>query len=157
MADKDTPGVIAPPPLIFLSFLIAGFALGVAWPWTVRSPVFEAQAGWAGWVFVGLGLVVFVLGVRNFIRAGTPVPTREETRSLVTSGIHGLSRNPIYVAMFLLYLGIALLANAAWLLVLYVPLALVMRYGVVAREEAYLARKFGEAYEAYRARVPRWL
>ena len=157
MATKDTPGVIAPPPLIFLGFLIAGFALGATWHWALRPPKFDAQASWTGWVFIGLGLVAFVLGVTNFTRAGTPVPTREETRRLVTGGIHGMSRNPIYVAMFFVYLGIGLVANAAWILALFVPLYLIIRYGVVAREEAYLARKFGEPYRELLQRTRRWL
>jgi protein-S-isoprenylcysteine O-methyltransferase Ste14 len=59
--------------------------------------------------------------------------------------------------MFLIYVGIGLLANTAWIFVLLVPLALIIRYGVVAHEEAYLARKFGDAYLAYKSGVRRWL
>jgi len=158
MTVKDTPGVVAPPPLIFLGFLIGGFALNLGRPLGLRPAGFDAQMSWLGGsLLVVVGLIVFVLGIRNFTRAGTPVPTREETRSLVTNGIHGISRNPIYVAMFLVYAGIGVLANTAWIFVLLVPLALIMRYGVVAREEVYLARKFGEDYRAYRTRVPRWM
>jgi protein-S-isoprenylcysteine O-methyltransferase Ste14 len=59
--------------------------------------------------------------------------------------------------MFLIYVGTGLLANTAWIFVLLVPLALIIRYGVVAREEAYLERKFGDAYRAYKSHVRRWL
>lgn len=78
-------------------------------------------------------------------------------RTLVTTGIHGLSRNPIYVGMFLLYAGIGVAARSPWVLVLAVLLALTMRYGVVAREEAYLERRFGDAYREYKAGVRRRL
>jgi protein-S-isoprenylcysteine O-methyltransferase Ste14 len=85
------------------------------------------------------------------------VPTNEPTRALVTTGVHGWTRNPIYLGMLLLYLGIGMAARSAWTLILAPPLALTLRYGVVAREEAYLERRFGDAYAAYKARVRRWL
>jgi protein-S-isoprenylcysteine O-methyltransferase Ste14 len=75
----------------------------------------------------------------------------------VTTGIHGRSRNPIYVGLFLLYTGIGFVAHSPWILILLLPLALLIRYGVVAREEAYLERLFGDAYRDYKARVRRWL
>src|SRR5260221_7299660 len=158
MTVKDTPGVVAPPPLIFLTFLIAGLALDYGRPLPLRPPALAPELSWAvGAVLILTALVIFALGIRNFTRAGTPVPTREPTRALVTSGIHGRSRNPIYVSMFLTYVGIGLLANTAWIFALLVPLALVIRYGVVGREEAYLERKFGDDYRAYKSRVRRWL
>jgi len=77
--------------------------------------------------------------------------------TLVTGGIHGWSRNPIYVGMFLLYAGIGLVVRSPWILILTLPLAITIRYGVVAREEAYLERRFGDAYRDYKTRVRRWL
>ncbi len=53
--------------------------------------------------------------------------------------------------------GLAIAFDNLWLLVMLVPFALVIRYGVVAREEAYLERKFGDGYRGYRSRVRRWL
>jgi protein-S-isoprenylcysteine O-methyltransferase Ste14 len=75
----------------------------------------------------------------------------------VTTGIHGWLRNPIYVGMFLVYAGIGIAVRSPWILVLAIPLAIAIRYGVVAREEAYLERRFGEAYQEYKTRVRRWL
>jgi protein-S-isoprenylcysteine O-methyltransferase Ste14 len=158
MTAKDTPGVIAPPPLIFLGVLIVGFALEALLPLPLGPTGIDSKLRWTiGAVLILLGLVTITLGILNFMRAGTPVPTRAPTRALVATGIHACSRNPIYVAMFLIYVGIGLLANAAWIFVLLVPLALVIRYGVIAREEAYLERKFGDAYRTYKSRVRRWL
>jgi protein-S-isoprenylcysteine O-methyltransferase Ste14 len=79
------------------------------------------------------------------------------TTALVTEGPFRYSRNPIYVALTLLYVGVALLINALWILLLVVPAVLVLRYGVIAREEAYLTRKFGDAYRQYTTQVRRWL
>jgi protein-S-isoprenylcysteine O-methyltransferase Ste14 len=81
----------------------------------------------------------------------------QPTAALVTEGPFRYSRNPIYVALTLLYLGVALLINALWILLLVVPAVLVLRYGVIAREEAYLAWKFGDTYRQYTAQVRRWL
>jgi protein-S-isoprenylcysteine O-methyltransferase Ste14 len=76
---------------------------------------------------------------------------------LLTTGIHGWSRNPMYVGMFLLYAGIGMAAGSPWVLVLALPLLIILHYVVVAREEAYLEQRFGDAYRDYKARVRRWL
>jgi protein-S-isoprenylcysteine O-methyltransferase Ste14 len=104
-----------------------------------------------------IGVAIATAGIRNFSRAATPVPSNQPVRALVTTGVHGWSRNPIYVGMFLLYAGIGVAARSLWILILALPLIIILRYGVVAREEAYLERRFGEAYRDYKARVRRWL
>jgi protein-S-isoprenylcysteine O-methyltransferase Ste14 len=76
---------------------------------------------------------------------------------LVTTGIHGWSRNPIYLGTFLVYGGIGLAARSLSILILMLPLAITIRYGVVAREEAYLEGRFGDAYRDCKTRVRRWL
>jgi protein-S-isoprenylcysteine O-methyltransferase Ste14 len=103
------------------------------------------------------GIAVFAAGIRNFSSAATPVQGTKPTRTLVTTGIHGRSRNPIYLGMLLVYGGIGLTVRSPWILILGLPLAVTIRYGVVAREEAYLKRRFGDAYRDYKARVRRWL
>ncbi|HEU5197610.1 MAG TPA: isoprenylcysteine carboxylmethyltransferase family protein, partial [Methylomirabilota bacterium] len=117
------------------------------------GPVRWALAG----SLIVIGLALAAAGIRNFVRAATPVPTNQPARALVTSGIHGRSRNPIYLGLFLVYGGIGVAARSPWALVLTLPLAITVRYGVVAREESYLERRFGEVYRDYKARVRRWL
>jgi protein-S-isoprenylcysteine O-methyltransferase Ste14 len=75
----------------------------------------------------------------------------------VPTGVHGWTRNPIYLGMFLIYGGIGVAAHSTCVLVLTLPLAILVRYGVVAREEAYLERRFGDAYLDCKRRVQRWL
>jgi protein-S-isoprenylcysteine O-methyltransferase Ste14 len=75
----------------------------------------------------------------------------------VTDGPFRYTRNPIYVALTLFYLGIGVVLNALWVLLLIVPLIVVMQLGVITREERYLERKFGDEYLRYKARVRRWL
>ena len=122
-------------------------------PFQGSGPVRWVVAG--SLILIGLGLSA--AGIGNFSAAATPVPTNEPTRALVTTGIHGWTRNPIYLGMFLVYGGIGIAARSPWTLVLTLPLAITIRYGVVAREEAYLERRFGDAYRDYKARVHRWL
>jgi protein-S-isoprenylcysteine O-methyltransferase Ste14 len=75
----------------------------------------------------------------------------------VTTGIYGWTRNPIYLGFFFMYAGIGGVVRSPWILILIMPIAVAMRYGVVAREEAYLERRFGDVYRDYRRRVRRWL
>jgi protein-S-isoprenylcysteine O-methyltransferase Ste14 len=156
-SDTGTAGVIARPPFLFLGALLLGLAADHLLPLPIAVP----GAGLVRWIIAGslilIGLALFAAGIRNFSRAATPVPTNEPVRALVTTGIHGRTRNPIYLGMLLVYGGIGLAARSPWILTLALPLAITIRDGVVAREEAYLERRFGDAYRDYKARVRRWL
>ena len=156
-SDTGTAGVIARPLLLFLAALLLGLTSDHLLP----LPFVVLGAALVQWIIAGslglIGLALAVTGIRNFARAATPVPTNEPTRALVTTGIHGWTRNPIYLGMFLVYGGIGVAARSPWALILALPLAVTIRYGVVAREEAYLERRFGDAYRDYKARVRRWL
>jgi protein-S-isoprenylcysteine O-methyltransferase Ste14 len=93
----------------------------------------------------------------RYTRAGSNVPTNRPTTTIVERGPYRFTRNPIYLGMFLGLIGSAIAFDNLWLLMMLVPFALVIRFGVVVREEAYLERKFGDAYRGYRSRVRRWL
>jgi protein-S-isoprenylcysteine O-methyltransferase Ste14 len=155
--NSATAGVITRPPVLYLACLILGLALDQLLP----LPLTLSGAALMQWTVAGglilVGVAILAAGIRNFTRAGTPVPSNQPVRALVTTGIHGWSRNPIYVGMFLLYAGIGIAAHSPWVIVLALPLFIILRYGVVAREEAYLERRFGDAYCDYKARVRRWL
>jgi protein-S-isoprenylcysteine O-methyltransferase Ste14 len=158
--DTGTAGVIARPPLLFLASGTLGFVVDHLVP--LQFPISRIGLGhWISAIIAGavvvLGLALATAGIRNFTRAATPVPTTQPTRALVTTGIHGYTRNPIYLGMFFVYAGIGLMVRSPWILILMVPLALTIRYGVVAREEAYLERRFGDVYRGYKSRVRRWL
>jgi protein-S-isoprenylcysteine O-methyltransferase Ste14 len=158
--DSGTAGAIARPPVLFLAALLLGFVMDHLLPLPPPVPG-SGTAHWIGVIVAGclilIGIAAFGTGIRNFTRAATPVQGTRCTRALVTRGIHGWSRNPIYLGMFLVYGGIGIVVRSPWILILLLPLALTIRYGVVAREEAYLERRFGKAYRDYKARVRRWL
>jgi protein-S-isoprenylcysteine O-methyltransferase Ste14 len=156
-SDSATAGVIARPPYLFLGALVLGQVSDRLLPLPFTVPGAESVHWMTGGFLILVGLVLAAAGIRNFSRAATPVPTYQPTRVLLTTGIHGWSRNPIYVGMFLVYAGIGITTGSPWTLLLTVPLAITIRYGVIAREEAYLERRFGEAYSDYKSRVHRWL
>jgi protein-S-isoprenylcysteine O-methyltransferase Ste14 len=151
----DTARVIIRPPLAWGVAIIAGLALD--WLAPLRFLPAALPAGWLGAMVFVLALALFAWAVVTMSRAGTNVPTNRPSTTIVESGPYRLTRNPIYVGMFLGLIGLGLAFDNLWLLLMLVPFALVIRYGVVAREEAYLERKFGDAYRGYRSRVRRWL
>jgi protein-S-isoprenylcysteine O-methyltransferase Ste14 len=155
--DMRTAGVIARPPLLFLAALLLGLASDRLLPRPFAVPGTDLVRWMTGGSVILVGLALAAAGIRNFSRAATPVRSKEPTRVLVTTGIHGWTRNPIHLGMFLVYGGIGIAAPSPWTLILTLPLAITIRYGVVAREEAYLERRFGDAYRDYKARVRRWL
>lgn len=147
------PDVIAHPPLLYLGPLLAGSLLDRVVP----LPGLPARLRLLGLPTAAAGATLGAWFMRTMHAARTPVDPREAPTAIVTGGPFGRTRNPGYLAMALVYTGISLATNRRWPLVaLPGALALVDR-GVVRREEAYLAQRFGDAYEDYRRSVPRWL
>jgi protein-S-isoprenylcysteine O-methyltransferase Ste14 len=152
----DVAGVIALPPFIFIGFLVAATVLEAVVPLPVMGA--HALARYlAGAVLAACGFVLIGMGTRRFVAAGTNIPPNLPTTALVVDGIYGRTRNPLYLGATLVYLGLSVAAGSLWAIVLVVPLLWVINVGVIAREERYLERKFGDAYRAYKGRVRRWL
>ena len=155
--DTAVARVIARPPFLYLTCLLLGLSLDRLLPLPLILPEIALICWAVGGGLILVGVAIMAAGVRNFSRAATPVPSNQPVRALVTTCIHGWSRNPIYVGMFLLYAGIGIGARSPWVLILALPLVIILRYRVVAREETYLERRFGDAYRDYKVRVRRWL
>ncbi len=156
MADdgQDKAGVVAPPPLIYAGPLLLGLLLNKRLP--VRFLPRRASRPLGGAILFGgvlLG-VWFNLALR---RAGTSPNPYRPVSNLVVEGPFRYSRNPGYVSLAMVYAGIAGLANALWAILLLPATLLVIRRGVIEREERYLEHLFGEEYLRYKARVRRWL
>ena len=155
---NDIAGAAVRPPRLHLAAIAAGLALDWIVPATLAPGGLSlAPRAAIGGGLVGVGLALFAWAIGRFRAAGTPVPTVEPTRAIVADGPYRFSRNPIYLAMALVHAGVAAAADNAWILVLLAPTLIVIRYGVIAREERYLERKFGVDYLAYKARVRRWV
>jgi protein-S-isoprenylcysteine O-methyltransferase Ste14 len=108
-------------------------------------------------VLIAVGVILFVLSLYRFRHLGTSVQTRKPTTTLITDGPYRFSRNPIYLAFTIFSAGIGIAADLPWILALLVPALVVIRWGVIAREERYLEHKFGEDYRRYKAAVRRWV
>jgi protein-S-isoprenylcysteine O-methyltransferase Ste14 len=151
----DNPGVGVHPPLFFLS----AFLLGVVIDDRVqRPPIYPVeQWRWLGALIGISGLALVATGRWAMIKHGTNVNPTRPTTTIVESGPFRFSRNPLYVGLTLIYVGVSLLLNIWWSLFLLVPVWLVMHIFVVRREETYLESKFGSTYLTYRDRVRRYL
>ncbi|TCL74859.1 isoprenylcysteine carboxylmethyltransferase family protein [Rhizobium sp. BK251] len=152
---RDSSAAVVRPPFAWVIAVIAGLVLDRLHP----LPFVPAglPTSWLGGVVFLAGLGLLVWAATTLRRAGTQIQTTQPTATIVDNGPYRFTRNPIYIGMFLGLTGLALAFDSLWLIVLLVPFYLVIRYGVVAREEAYLERKFGGVYLAYKARVRRWL
>jgi protein-S-isoprenylcysteine O-methyltransferase Ste14 len=152
----DTPGVIAPPPLLFGGALAIGAALDFG---LLRVPT--GLPGWlrlgAGAAFVAAAGALAVAALGRFRRAGTAVEPWRPSTALVTEGVYRFTRNPIYLAMAMFYAGLALAMDSVLALLLLPPLLALVQVGVIAREESYLEGKFGAEYRRYAASVRRWV
>ena len=148
--------VMIPPPMIYAAVFAVGLLANRLAPWSPRWMAGEA-VHWCGWVLVALGAVLAAASVGLFRLRRTTLNPAGQPAMLVTSGPFALSRNPMYVALTVEYLGAALAFGQAWPLpLLAVPLA-VVNFAVIPFEEARMAGTFGEAYAEYRRRVRRWV
>jgi len=153
--DPPPPRPIGFPPLIYAATLLLAF--GLQWIHPLRF--LPGRLGlWVGLPFVAAGVWLAIGARRTFDRAGTTVHPYEAATALVTTGPFRFSRNPMYLAMVVAYLGAGvLMMNSLWALFLLAPLVAVIQLGVIAGEERFLEAAFGDAYRDYRARVRRWL
>ncbi len=153
-SERDAPGVIAKPPFIYLGFLVLGLGLDWLWPY---PPLPETLRYTLGGTLAALGIALVLASIRRFKAAGTSFDTQKPATAILSKGPYRFSRNPIYIGLTAVYAGIGIAADAPWVWVMLLPTLVVMHYGVIAREERYLERKFGKEYLDYKASVRRWL
>ena len=150
----DRAGVITFPPLLFISTFAVAMLLRFLFP----TPVLSSLAAFGvGLVVMLIGLPILLLSFRQMTRNKTTINPSGATTRIVGDGMYAYTRNPMYLALMLLYTGGCIMANAWWGLLLLIPLLMMVQKGVVEREEEYLTRKFGDEYLRYKDRVRRWL
>ena len=154
---RDSPNVIALPPLILVAALGLAVLLGYVVPLGLLPPALAMPATVAGGALIVLGGALGVSGILAFRAAGTHVEPFKPALALVESGPYRFTRNPMYLGLMLGHVAVSLIASLDWGLVTLIPLALTLHFGVVLREERYLAAKFGQPYTDYLARTRRWL
>jgi protein-S-isoprenylcysteine O-methyltransferase Ste14 len=154
-ASGDSSNVVVRPPIAWAIAAVAGLVLDRVspLPWLPA----DWPNAWFGAAIFTLGLALLMSAALTFRKAGTEVQTSQPTTVIVAHGPYRFSRNPIYLGMFIGLAGLAVGFDTGWILVALIPFYFVLRYGVVAREEAYLERKFGRVYLDYKDRVRRWV
>ncbi len=151
---RDAVGIGVPPPLLFRGTLAVGLLISRIAP---RPFLPRRVARAVGAVLFGLGMGVGTSAFLTMRRAGTDVRPQRPTTALVAEGPFRYTRNPIYQSFALNYAGIATFANALWALLLLPGVLVAIDRGMIAREERYLERKFGDDYRRYKAQVRRWI
>lgn len=151
---SDNPSGAVHPNLFFAAWIVGSVGL----EWLVRTEAL--LPGWAPVAAKVLILPAAILLVWSLLTCRRHDATLEHTRettSLVTTGPFRISRNPIYLAMFVMLVGFGLKGGSAWAIALAVPVAIVIHRKTVIPEERYLERKFGRDYLEYRSSVRRWV
>lgn len=148
-------GIRVLPPLVILAAIVIATVIDWLIPLTFGLP---SALRWI------LGAVLFLVPIAavatlfaSFARANSAYDVRVIPRGLVTDGLFRYSRNPGYVGMLLMGVGLAILFDDPWALLALFPAAVVLHREVVLKEEAILQREFGEEYRLYKRRVRRWI
>jgi protein-S-isoprenylcysteine O-methyltransferase Ste14 len=153
---KDHPAVYLPPPIVYVSV----FFISV-----VCQKVMALPHHWFAWrgirisamFLIAAGVSFLATSIWRFIVSKNTLIPIKPAQSLQTTGIYAISRNPMYLALLCLYLGIAILKGNTWTLILSPIVVLIIQSYVIRKEEDYLTRAFGDAYLNYMAKVRRWI
>lgn len=154
-SKSDKPNVIAFPPLIWL---IGAIISALIHFFVLRVPIMNYRASLVcGIVLIILAPTLALSALMTFKKAGTNVNPSEPALTIVRGGPYRFTRNPMYLALCLLQVALGFFLNN-WITLSFVaPLALILHYGVILREELYLTNKFGERYLELKRDVRRWL
>lgn len=151
---EDTVGFRIWPPVAIGVPLVLGWLVTISWGDPVDLGSWRVLVGWALVLFFGVwnGWSLSLFG-----RHGTGLLPGQATEALIEEGPYRVSRNPLYVGLLALYLGLALLAPTFWGLLLFPAAVLLVLWGAIRPEERFLRQRFGAPYDAYTRRVRRWL
>ena len=151
---SDNAGVVTIPPIIYLVGLLLGLLLHYLYPVKFIPPAISV---WSGVLLVLMSVLMVLSALLAFRRVGTSPDVHKPTTAISTDGIYRWSRNPMFISLALLYLGIAAWVNSLWIPLLLIPVLFVVDQGVIKREERYLEEKFGDEYLRYKSQVRRWI
>ena len=152
--NQDNPGINLPPPMIYVVPLLLGLVLDRR----VRLPFLpRGAARGLGWPLLGGGVALNGWFLKTMRDAEAPIRTDKPVPKLTTKGPFRYTRNPSYLALTVIYAGIAILRNSPWAMLLLPLVVMVIQREVIGREERYLERAFGEEYLDYKTKVRRWV
>lgn len=151
----NIPGIIAPPPVMYLTAILISLLMHFLYPLIISHHTMLLRS--IGVVSGSASVMLVSYAFLTMRQAKTSPNPYALSAALVTVGPFRFSRNPIYLAMTMLYLAVTFIINSSWPLFFLLPLQLLMHYGVIVREERYLESRFGDSYREYKFRVRRWL
>lgn len=127
------------------------------WNYSADAPVAGGNRRSLGLSVVAVSVLLVIAAVHELRRKKTAFDVRKPTSAIVRTGVFRLIRNPVYLSMMLLYVGLSLLINSPWMLLLAIPTGSALCLAAIKPEERYLEAKFGDVYREYRTAVPRWI
>ena len=152
--NSDAPDVKIIPPLVYLAGIVIGFLANIWMPITVVSYLVT----WAvGGILIICGTVLTGYAVLKFKDVGTTVRPDHAASTLVITGPYELTRNPMYLGLTVVYLGIAIAGQSVWALILFPVVLAIIQPRAIEPEEVFLEKRFGANYVNYAAKVRRWL
>jgi protein-S-isoprenylcysteine O-methyltransferase Ste14 len=153
-SKNDHARVVINPFLIYIACGLCGFFLQNFFPLPFIP---QAEARVIGVIIMIINLILGLTAVRNMFAAKTSLSPYRPTTALVLSGPYRFSRNPIYIGLTLLYIGLVTYLQLPWGLVLLPIVIGLVTVWVIVPEEKYLEQKFGPEYLSYKATVRRWI
>lgn len=150
----DRPQVKFPPPALYLGMVVLGYGLDQWLPWHWPAGFVSV---WLGVALVGTGAILIGWAAYRFRHHQTTILPHKASSRIIQDGPFQLSRNPIYLAMTLIQVGIGIGLGNVWILALVYPTLRIMNQHVIDREEAFLKHAFGDEYLAYCKTVRRWI
>lgn len=142
-----------PPPAVIIAFMATGLALHIFFPVNiVPSPIVQ----YVGVFVIIARIVIEFYAKKSFQREDSKMRPWKTKTQYISSGIYRYSRNPVYLAFCLAPVGVGLILNSFWVLIMVIP-SIVFMYCIVLKEEVQLEGVFGYEYARYRQQVRRWL
>ena len=150
------PGVYIPPPLFYVLIFVASLFIQKIVP--IADTIFQLRTiKVVGIIFLIIASFFLARSLRQFFQSKNTVILIKPASSLQNTGIYGISRNPMYIGLAIVYLGITCLIGNWWNIILFPVLFLIVQEYIIKREEKYLELEFGQQYLEYRKTVRRWL
>jgi protein-S-isoprenylcysteine O-methyltransferase Ste14 len=154
--DTSSANIKVWPPAAYLAGLAIGWGIDrLSW-WHVGLPFGHWIERTLGWTALVAGFAIMLTAIGLFKKAGTETEPWKQVSAFVTDGVYRWTRNPMYLGMALIYIGVAFLSDSLITLILLVPVVFWVTRNVIEKEEAFMEARFGADYLAYRAKVGRW-
>jgi protein-S-isoprenylcysteine O-methyltransferase Ste14 len=152
--NPDAPNVKIIPPLVYLAGVVIGFLATI---WMPTKVVPNLVAWTVGGILVFCGAVLTGSAVLKFKDVGTTVRPDRAASTLVIAGPYKITRNPMYLGLASVYLGVSIAGQSVWALILLPVVLTIIKRRAIEPEEAFLEKCFGADYIGYKEKVRRWI